>query len=87
MAGVARWLIALVTAGFVLSGSFKDLEALAFLPVDATLVLAVVVAALVAAKLISEPVPRAAHIVVFGFLLLIPAAFSRPPPSTVPTKS
>jgi capsular exopolysaccharide synthesis family protein len=79
LAGVARWLIALVTAGFVLSGSFKDLEALAFLPVDATLVLAVVVAALVAAKLISEPVPRAAHIVVFGFLLLIPAAFFTAP--------
>ncbi len=65
----------MVTAGLVLSGSFKEIEAFDFLPVDATLALAVVVAALVAMRLISEPVPRAAHIVFFGFLLLIPAAF------------
>jgi capsular exopolysaccharide synthesis family protein len=68
-----------VTAGLVLSGSFKEIEALDFLPVDATLALAAIVAALVAMRLLSEPVPRAAHIVFFGFLLLIPAAFFTAP--------
>ena len=65
----------MVTAGFVLSGSFKEIDALAFLPIDVTLILAAVVAVLVALRLISEPVPRAVHTVFFGFLLLLPAAF------------
>jgi capsular polysaccharide biosynthesis protein/O-antigen ligase len=68
-----------VTAGFVLSGSFKEIGALDFLPVDATLVLAVVVAVVVGLRLIFEPVPRAVHTVLFGFLLLIPAAFFTAP--------
>jgi capsular polysaccharide biosynthesis protein/O-antigen ligase len=76
---MARWLVAVVTAGFVLWGSLKEIEAFDFLPVDATPVLAAVVAVLVALRMISEPVPRAVHIVFFGFLLLIPAAFFTAP--------
>jgi capsular polysaccharide biosynthesis protein/O-antigen ligase len=79
VAGMARWLVAVVTAGFVLSGSLKEIEGLDFLPVDATLVLAAVVAVPVALRMISEPIPRAMHIVFFGFLLLIPAAFFTAP--------
>jgi capsular polysaccharide biosynthesis protein/O-antigen ligase len=79
LAGVARWLVAVVTAALVLSGSFKDLDALDLLPVDATLLLAAVVAVLVALRMLSDPVPRAAHTVIFGFLLLIPAAFFTAP--------
>jgi O-antigen ligase len=74
-----RWLLALVTAGFVLSGLFKGLFVLGFLPVDATLLLGVLVAVVVAARLLTDPVPATTHIVVLGFLLLIPAAFFTAP--------
>jgi capsular exopolysaccharide synthesis family protein len=76
---MSRWLVAVVTAGLVLSGSFKDLEVLDVLPADATLLLAAVVAVLVALRLVSDPVPRAAHTVIVGFLLLVPAAFLTAP--------
>lgn len=72
---VARWIPALLTAAFVLSGSFKEVGALAALPVDATLLLAVVVGGLVVWEMLWRPIPRAVHVAVFGFLLLLPAAF------------
>lgn len=63
----------------MLSGSFKDATALGFLPVDATLLLAALVAVVVLARVLSAPVPRPTHLVFLGFLLLIPAAFFTAP--------
>lgn len=79
LGGVARWLPALLTAAFVLSGSFKEVGALASLPVDVTLLLAVAVAGLVVWEVIVGRIPPAVHLVVLGFLLLLPAAFFTAP--------
>lgn len=74
-----RWLSALATAFFVMAGFVKRIEPLASLPVDVTVLSAVVVGLLVVAVLVTQPVPQQVHMVVLGFLLLVPPALFTAP--------
>jgi hypothetical protein len=69
---VWRWFPAVVTAGFVMAGFMKEAEALAGLPVDLTLALAVLTAGVVVVRVVISGVPRVAHGVVLAYCLLLP---------------
>jgi hypothetical protein len=69
---VWRWIPAVATAGFVMAGFIKEADALAGLPVDLTLALAVLTAGVVVVRIVISGVPRVAHGVVLAYCLLLP---------------
>jgi O-antigen ligase len=75
----ARWLPPLAAAGFVMSGSFKEAPPFNLLPIDLTVILAVVTLLTCVARVLrTRRLSRSTGIVLLGFVFLLPAILYAP---------